>query len=484
MTIRTADQGDGAAARGARAAVFALLVGLTIVLSACASASPKPEPTPPPTVTTIPSPTAPAPAPTATPDLTVLLRDGGIGVIQMAYDRLLDEYIRPLEPAPLLNAAWDGLAQEADRQGVSAPPRPRFEGDRSQQFVAFAQAYVPFATAVTDATPLRYAAIRAMAGSLGDCHTFFLNPVASETLIDSRAGKGSVGIGIELAGVPPLITEVITGGPAERAGVRVGDRIVRVDGTDTSAAGPAGALDLINGDEDTSLTLTVRRPGEAADIELSMTRARVVPLPVESRVLADGMGYVRIRNFVDGGVKEDLEAALEAFERQGVRGWIIDLRGNPGGRLDSPAISLFVRDGVIVRDRGRDGELEEIRATGDLLPSVRPTVLLTNDRTGSVSEIFAAALKEYGVAYVIGTNTYGCVGYTDVREFGDGSSMAVTTHEHLGPVTSTTLNGVGVMPDLIVGRSENDVANARDPQLDAAIAHLRDTAALSGATTP
>jgi carboxyl-terminal processing protease len=185
------------------------------------------------------------------------------------------------------------------------------------------------------------------------------------------------------------------------------------------------------------------------------------------------IGYVRMRHFIDSGVKEDLERALAAFEQQGVAAWIIDLRGNPGGRLDTPAISLFVRDGVVVRDRGRSGVIEEERATGDLLPVIRPTVLLTNNRTGSVAEIFAAALKEYGVAKTVGTNTNGCAGYTDVRDLGDGSSLAVTTHVHLGPVTNRELSGTGVPPDLVVPRSENDIANARDPQLDAAIGLLQ-----------
>jgi carboxyl-terminal processing protease len=90
-----------------------------------------------------------------------------------------------------------------------------------------------------------------------------------------------------------------------------------------------------------------------------------------------------------------------------------------------------------------------------------------------VSEIFAAALQEYDVARIVGTNTNGCVGYTDVRELGDGSSLAVTTHVHLGPISSRELNGVGIQPDLIVGRSESDIANARDPQLDAAVGLLQ-----------
>jgi carboxyl-terminal processing protease len=98
--------------------------------------------------------------------------------------------------------------------------------------------------------------------------------------------------------------------------------------------------------------------------------------------------------------------------------------------------------------------------------------VLTNNRTGSVAEVFAAALQEHGKAFLIGATTNGCAGYTDIRDLGDGSSLAVTTHVNLGPVTGAQLNGVGVVPDLTVARTADDIANARDPQLDAAVAHL------------
>ena len=452
---------------------LALFAALSLALAACGVSEPEPAPTPPAAATAVPTATPAGPAATPTPDLALLLKDGGIGIIQIAYDRLLDEYIDPLEPAPLMAAAWAGLVAEAAALGLDAPAKPSFGGTRADALAAFALAYVPFANGAADPTPLRYAALRGMAQSLRDCHTFFLNPVASDTLVDTRSGKGSVGIGVELAGAPPLVAEVITGGPAARAGVLVGDRITAIDGGDASSLGPAGAYDLINGDERTTVRISLRRAGAAAPVELSIRRERVVPPNVESRVIDAAVGYVRIRHFTDGGVKGDLQKALEAFEAQGVTSWIIDLRGNPGGRLDTAAISLFVRDGVVVRNRGRDGKLEEERATGDLLPVIRPMVLLTNSGTGSVSEIFAAALKEYGVAQTVGTNTNGCVGYTDVRELGDGSSLAVTTHVHLGPVTNRELNGAGVQPDLVIGRSEYDIANLLDPQLDAAVARLQ-----------
>jgi len=459
-----------------RAAIIAFWLLTLVLLAACGGSAARPTETP--TATPVPATATPAgPTATPTPDLAVLLRDGGISMIGAAYDRLLDEYIDPLEPQALLRQAWAGVQQEAGTEGLPAPPTPAFTGDRNADFAAFRTAYVPLAAKTKDAKQLRFAAIRQMAASLRDCHTFFLNPVASDTLLGTRAGNGVVGIGIDLAGVPPLVTEVIGGGPAQRAGVLVGDRITSIDDVDTSNSGPAAAFDRINGQEGTSVQLRLQRPRQDAPVTVTITRERVVPQNVESHVISTnaaggGIGYVRIRSFVDGGVSAPLREALTEFEREGVTKWIVDLRGNPGGRLDTDAISLFVKDGVIVRDRGRGGKTDENRASGNVLPILRPTVLLVNNRTGSVAEMFAAALQEYGVAYVVGETTNGCAGFTDIQPLGDGSSLAVTTNVNVMPISGKPLHGVGVVPDEPVARTLMDIAAGSDPQLDAAVAHL------------
>jgi carboxyl-terminal processing protease len=451
----------------------ALLAILSLIAAACGADSGDPAPTA--TVTDVPATATPAgPTATPTPDLAVLLKDGGIAVVEAAYNRLLDEYIDPLDPATLMTEAWGGVQSEAQAQGVVAPGTPAIAGERTDAFAAFRGAWTPFVGAMEEKTAAKYraAAIRAMTTPLNDCHTFFLNPVASETLTDSRSGKGVVGIGIELIGSPPLVTEVITGGPAADAGITVGDRITAVDGTATQGKGPASTFDLINGDEGTSVSLQVQHPTGTTDT-LAITRERVTPPNVESRVIDGRLGYVRVRNFVDGGIAAQLKTALDSFEASNLSGWIVDLRGNPGGRLDTQAASLWIADGVVVRDRGRDGKSDTFEADPSFtLPNLRPTVVLANDRTGSVAEVFAASLQEYGKAFVIGGTTNGCVGFTDIQPLGDGSSLAVTTHVNQGPISLKELNGAGVTPDLAVARTEADIANLRDPQLDAAIAHL------------
>jgi carboxyl-terminal processing protease len=418
------------------------------------------------------TPTAATPVATSTPDPAILLKDGGIAIIESAFARLMDEYIEPVSSSRLLDAAWTSLGREADAESLALPVKPAFSDDRAGDMALFQAAYLKLAAGTADATQLRYAAIKGMAATLQDCHTYFLNPVASDTLLDTRSGEGAVGIGVDLAGVPPLVTEVIEGGPAARVGVLVGDRITSIDDVDATALGPAGAFDLINGHAGTPVRLRLRRPGADAPVDISAVRERVVPKNIESHVINGHIGYARIRNFIDGGIAASLRDTLTALDAQGATSYIIDVRGNPGGRLDTPAISLFVKEGVVVRDRGRDGKIEEEAAQGDPLPVARPAALLANNRTGSVAEIFVAALQEYHAAYVIGATTNGCVGFTDVAPLGDGSSLAVTTHVNLGPVDGRELNGVGVVPDLAVARTQSDISNGVDPQLDAAVALL------------
>lgn len=442
----------------------AFFAPFALVVAACGVAVDEGTPTPAP-------PTA-APSPSATPDAAVL-KEGGIAIVERAYDRLLDEYIEPVDPSRLLDGAWTVLTREAEKQGLTVPAKPAFSDDRVADFDLFRQAYSELQQEAPDAAILRHASIEGMAEALQDCHTFFLSPVASDTLEGAREGIGTVGIGVDLAGVPPLVTEVVSTGPAERAGVRVGDRLVSVDGQDVTGEGPAGALELLNGEEGTTVTVAVERGDPATTAEYEIARERVNPPNVEGRLIEGVVGYVRIRNFTDEGIAAGLRRTIDDFEIQGATAWVLDIRGNPGGRLDVGAISLFVPSGVIVRDQNRAGEIHEELASGLALSTLRPMVLLTNNRTGSVAEVFAAALKEYDVAYVVGENTNGCAGYTTIEELGDGSSLAVTTHVNLGPVSGAILAGPGVSPDETVRRTDDDIVAGVDPQLDAAVEHLR-----------
>ena len=166
--------------------LLALLLFVLPLLAACGVAVAKPAQTPQPDSPTpkagVATSTVAAPVGTATPDTALLLKDGGIAMIQSAFDRLMDEYIQPEPSSRLLDGAWTLLGQEADTESLALPAKPAFDDDRASDFALFRGAYVQLTSGVTDATKLRYAAIGGMTAALQDCHTYFLNPVASDTL--------------------------------------------------------------------------------------------------------------------------------------------------------------------------------------------------------------------------------------------------------------------------------------------------------------
>ncbi|HWQ28783.1 MAG TPA: S41 family peptidase, partial [Dehalococcoidia bacterium] len=326
-----------------------------------------------------------------------------------------------------------------------------------------------------DSARVRYAAIDRMAASLHDCHTYFLKPVLAQVQDETRHGTRGVGVGVEvLAATPNVITEVYRGSPADRAGVRAGDRVLSVDGVDLSTATRDVVVGALRGPEGSEVTLVVRRPATGETLTFRLRRALVVPANVERELLPGGIGDVRVRAFVAGGVHDDVRKALEALDRQGARAWILDLRDNYGGELDVGLPGLFIPSGPLVRVNYREGG-ETWNADGSALPFRKPMALLVNGLTGSVSEAIAAALDEYDVAYLIGEPTFGCAGFTVETPLGDGSTLAVTSGVNVGPVSGRSLEG-GVQPDEYVARTFDDLAAGRDPQLDRALAYLRSVA--------
>lgn len=453
---------------------LAVLAAFGLVGAACASAAAPPTPTAEPTI----APTAtPSPVPgTPTPD-PALLAHGGVGIIEKAFRLIVDGYIRPVDPGALLGAAWSGASDAAGAAGATVPPGPTLPADPDGAWAAFRDAYVALmdANPNLDAAAVRYAAIDRMAASLQDCHTYFLKPVLAQVQDETRHGTRGVGVGVEvLAATPNVITEVYRGSPADRAGVRAGDRVLAVDGVDLSTATRDVVVGALRGPEGSEVTLVVRRPGTGETLTFRLRRALVVPANVEHELLPGGIGYVRVRAFVAGGVHDDVRQALLALDRQGARAWILDLRDNYGGELDVGLPSLFISSGPVVRVSYREGG-ETWNADGSVLPFRKPMVLLVNGLTGSVSEAIAAALDEYDVAYLIGEPTFGCAGFTVETPLGDGTTLAVTSGVNVGPVSGASLEG-GVQPDEYVARTFDDLAAGRDPQLDRALAYLRSIA--------
>jgi carboxyl-terminal processing protease len=453
--------------------LFPLVFGAVAACACAPAAAPAPTPALEATATATATP-SPSPATgTPTPD-PALLRDGGVAIIEKAFGLIADGYIRPVDPAALLREAWAGASEAVASAGGAVPAAPELPADRDGAWAAFRQAYVALVNANSgiDADEVRYAAIDRMATSLQDCHTYFLKPVLAQVQDETRHGSRGVGVGVEvLAATPNVITEVYRGSPADRAGVRAGDRVLSVDGVDLSRAARDVVVGALRGPEGSEVTLEVRRPATGETLTFRLRRALVVPANVEHELLPGSVGYVRVRAFVAGGVHDDVRKALEALERQGAKAWILDLRDNYGGELDAGLPGLFIPSGPVVRVNYREGG-ETWNADGSVLPFRKPMVLLVNGLTGSVSEAVAAALDEYDVAYLIGEPTFGCAGFTVETPLGDGTTLAVTSGVNVGPLSGKSLEG-GVQPEEHVARTFDDLAAGRDPQLDRALAYLR-----------
>jgi carboxyl-terminal processing protease len=415
----------------------------------------------------------PRPLSTPLPPRRELLRSGGVGVIEVAFNRITDEHVTPVDSAALLGAAWQGVQKAASAAGYGEPGAPYFGGDRAADIAAFRNAYTGLPMRLRDNPLTRFTAISAMARSLNDCHTYFLGPTADDSEKDTFGDRPLNDFGMTLSGRPPVITGTEPFSPASTAGLRAGDTILSIDGEDLSGKGPLDAVLLIaEGEEGSTAELRVRRPGLISELTLNLKRVAYTPPNVESQVISGGIGYVRIREWTGPGLAKQMKTILTRFTKDGVKKWIVDLRGNPGGVIDDDAISLFVPDGIIVRARQRDGRILETRASGDALERLAPMAILIDDGSASMSESFALALREYDIAHIVGTKSYGCIGETYIAGLGDGSGLAVTFGLIQGPKTSVELNGVGITPDEIVTRSTDDIIAKRDPQLDAAIAYL------------
>lgn len=285
---------------------------------------------------------------------------------------------------------------------------------------------------------LKFSAMSGLMESLGDPHTQFLEPrIAEQFSLETRGDF--VGVGARLS-PDPLGAKVVTvfrTGPAMKAGLKAGDVIVSVDGKKVAEVPLQDIVDRIRGEAGTLVTLGVLRTGRSAPLSMPIKRARVVVPTIDERIL-DGtkFGYVEIGGFSEQTV-EQFAAALRNLARQGMKGLVLDVRGNPGGRLDVAVemlSELLPPYKVVVTIRYRGNQAEQARTSAR--PSARidvPIVVLMDENSASASEIFAGVLQEYKVATVVGEHSFGKASVQQVFETGDGASAKITVAKYLLP---------------------------------------------------
>lgn len=412
------------------------------------------------------------------------VRGGGLSSsdLYVAYREILDTYVDPVDNTKLIQAATDAL-----RQGVhSQPTLPMMtmpldlvsanSGNPDRDWQSFGDAYDSVVSKMSDWAEQNHpdwVVLRSMADSLHDGHTSFLTPdEAARSHETSFAGIGVV-MSRPQDNQPPLISEIFPNSPALSSGLKRGDRIVAVDGQDVSGQSVSDVAALIRGQPGSSVRIQVTRLNSDQPLEFTMKRATIQVDQVLGRQVPNApIGYLKVRQFTDASVADNVLGILQQGGQRGLRGWVVDLRGNPGGSLNAvigAAAGFVDPDHTVIGyqvDRQRHQTPLETQSL-NLLNGAAVVVLVDHD-TASGAEIFAAALQEAKLATLVGTKTAGNVGVATQLTMPDGSVLQVTEQRFVSP-GGAQLDGVGVTPDVQVDMTDEDLQNDRDPQLAKAL---------------
>jgi carboxyl-terminal processing protease len=303
----------------------------------------------------------------------------------------------------------------------------------------------------TDPKTLIYGAIKGMVGTM-DPHSFFMSPDEYKELLMETSGSFT-GVGVEITIRENVLTVVspIEGTPAFRAGIKAGDQIIKIDDKMTKDFTIMDAVKFIRGPKGTKVTLTIRRKDGEKPLDFTITRDVIPIKSVRSLSLPFDIGYVRIRNF-QGNTSQELSQALRDIgQNKAIKGFILDLRNNPGG-LFSQALNVadaFLDSGVIVSIKGRDEKEEKMYADSEVSLRGYPMIVMINEGSASASEIVAGALQDNKRALTLGTTTFGKGSVQTLFSLSDGSGLRLTTALYYTP-SGRSIQASGIKPDIEV----------------------------------
>jgi carboxyl-terminal processing protease len=331
-----------------------------------------------------------------------------------------------------------------------------------------------------DDTTLVDGAINGMVEVLEDQYSGYMNPetfpMMNSDLSGEVEGIGAVVSTIEETGQIRIVN-VLEGSPAQEAGILPGDIFVEVDGEDVTGLSQLELVGRVRGPAGTTVRITMLRGEER--IEFEIVRARIIIPNTETATFGD-IGYVKLNEFTSEA-RDNLDAAIESLNPEDLSGLILDLRGNPGGFLDSAVevASAFIEEGnlILTEDFGERFDAVTFEANGDYLDLGIPIVVLVDETSASASELVTGAWQDYGVVTVIGEITFGKGTVQTWQELSNGGGIRLTIARWLRP-SGDWIHGVGITPDIIVEWTPEhfeDFGNPEtDPQLAAALEYLRD----------
>lgn len=323
-----------------------------------------------------------------------------------------------------------------------------------------------------DTAALIDGASRGMVAAAGDKYTVFMD--ATEAAEFNKELSGEVtGVGAEIGtrSSQPTIIRVLTDSPAEKAGLKAGDIIIKVNDDVTQDLTNDQVASKIRGDAGTSVKITIMRAGISK--EFTIIRAKLNDPSVRWSV-QNGVGVITMTRF-DADTASLARQAAEEFVAQGVKSVVLDLRDNGGGYLDAArdVASLWVdKDKVVVTEKRGDTVADTVKATGNPILAGVKTVVLVNGGSASASEIVSGALQDYKAATLIGEKTYGKGSVQQIITLADGRVLKVTVAKWYTP-NGKNISKEGITPDKTVEMTTADSNAGKDPQMDAALEYLK-----------
>jgi len=320
---------------------------------------------------------------------------------------------------------------------------------------------------------LFYGSLKGLAAAAGDPYTVFMDPKELQEFSNDLAGTFE-GIGAEV-GMRNDVTTIISpldDMPAQKAGIRAGDKIYAVDGVSTLGLTVNEVVKKIRGPKDTKVVLTIIRDKEKPR-DITVTRSIIVVHSVKTEMRADGIYVIRVSNFNDD--TEDLfNQAVNNILLKDPRGIILDLRNNPGGYLETAVnmASEWIEAGPIVAEQFNGNRRNEYPSNGRARLKNIPTVVLVNEGSASASEILAGALRDYKKATIVGETTYGKGSVQSLSDLPGGSALKVTIAKWLTPA-GDFINDKGLTPNVEVIMTTEDIDNDIDPQFNKAVEILK-----------
>lgn len=318
-----------------------------------------------------------------------------------------------------------------------------------------------------DAQKLIYGANRGLVEAAGDPHTAYMDPDETKEFDKSLSGQigGGIGAEIGLRNNKPTIIKPLENSPAQKAGIKAGEAIVKVNDEASSDWSVEKVVSKIRGEVGTSVKLTLLSGGQTR--EVSVVRQNIVSPAVESEI--DGeIGILKVNRFGDDTVSLARKYASE-FVEKGVKKVILDLRNNPGGTVGAAQglLGIWLDNQIAMTERRGSEIVKTLRTTGTPILGNMKTVVLINGNSASASEITAGALREYGKATLVGQKSYGKGSVQIVLGLPGGSQMKVTEARWYTP-KGKNIDKTGIEPDVKVDLSSDDVNNNVDPQMDKA----------------